>query len=348
MNEQIVIFFSDWGPSICILLFGIIAGWIFKRYVHKRLASLVEKTQWRGDDVILKALESQIILWFFLVAFFIASTSIQISGPYLEYLEKIILIILILSVTLVINRILVGFLQLWAERQAGGFPSTTMFTNLVRITVFIIGGLIILDSLNISITPMLTALGVGGLAISLALKDTLSDVFSGLNILLSQKVKPGDFVQLDSGEMGYIQNITWRNTTLLERANNIISIPNSRLSTQIVKNYDANESSFSVKVPVGVGYESDLDQVEKVMLEVANSVVEEVDGAVKENKPVLRFKHFGDSSIDIVVYFRGKKYGDQYLIIHEFIKRIHKRFQLEGIEIPYPIRTVIHKNNQPS
>ena len=348
MNEQIVIFFSDWGPFICILLFGIIAGWIFKRYVHKRLASLVEKTQWRGDDVILKALESQIILWFFLVAFFIANTSIQISGPYLEYLEKIILIILILSVTLVINRILVGFLQLWAERQAGGFPSTTMFTNLVRITVFIIGGLIILDSLNISITPMLTALGVGGLAISLALKDTLSDVFSGLNILLSQKVKPGDFVQLDSGEMGYIQNITWRNTTLLERANNIISIPNSRLSTQIVKNYDANESSFSVKVPVGVGYESDLDQVEKVMLEVANSVVEEVDGAVKENKPVLRFKHFGDSSIDIVVYFRGKKYGDQYLIIHEFIKRIHKRFQLEGIEIPYPIRTVIHKNNQPS
>ena len=348
MNEQILIFFSDWGPSICILLFGIIAGWIFKRYVHKRLVSLVEKTQWRGDDVILKALESQIILWFFLVAFFIASTRIQISGPYLEYLEKIILIILILSVTLVINRILVGFLQLWAERQAGGFPSTTMFTNLVRITVFIIGGLIILDSLNISITPMLTALGVGGLAISLALKDTLSDVFSGLNILLSQKVKPGDFVQLDSGEMGYIQNITWRNTTLLERANNIISIPNSRLSTQIVKNYDANESSFSVKVPVGVGYESDLDQVEKVILEVANSVVEEVDGAVKENKPVLRFKHFGDSSIDIVVYFRGKKYGDQYLIIHEFIKRIHKQFQLEGIEIPYPIRTVIHKNNQPS
>ena len=348
MNEQILIFFSDWGPSICILLFGIIAGWIFKRYVHKRLVSLVEKTQWRGDDVILKALESQIILWFFLVAFFIANTSIQISGPYLEYLEKIILIILILSVTLVINRILVGFLQLWAERQAGGFPSTTMFANLVRITVFIIGGLIILDSLNISITPMLTALGVGGLAISLALKDTLADVFSGLNILLSQKVKPGDFVQLDSGEMGYIQNITWRNTTLLERANNIISIPNSRLSTQIVKNYDANESSFSVKVPVGVGYESDLDQVEKVMLEVANSVVEEVDGAVKENKPVLRFKHFGDSSIDIVVYFRGKKYGDQYLIIHEFIKRIHKRFQLEGIEIPYPIRTVIHKNNQPS
>jgi len=348
MNEQIVIFFSDWGPFICILLFGIIAGWIFKRYVHKRLASLVEKTQWRGDDVILKALESQIILWFFLVAFFIASTRIQISGPYLEYLEKIILIILILSVTLVINRILVGFLQLWAERQAGGFPSTTMFTNLVRITVFIIGGLIILDSLNISITPMLTALGVGGLAISLALKDTLADVFSGLNILLSQKVKPGDFVQLDSGEMGYIQNITWRNTTLLERANNIISIPNSRLSTQIVKNYDANESSFSVKVPVGVGYESDLDQVEKVMLEVANGVVEEVDGAVKENKPVLRFKHFGDSSIDIVVYFRGRKYGDHNLIIHEFIKRIHKRFQLEGIEIPFPIRTVIHKNNQPS
>jgi small-conductance mechanosensitive channel len=343
MNEQIVIFFSNWGPSICILLFGIIAGWIFKRYIHKRLAFLVKKTQWGGDDVILKALEPQIILWFFLVAFFIASTSIQVSGPFLKYLEKIILIILILSVTFVLNRILVGLLQLWAGRQEGGFPSTTMFTNLVRITVFIIGGLIILDSLNISITPMLTALGVGGLAISLALKDTLADVFSGLNILLSQKVKPGDFVQLDSGEMGYVQNITWRNTTLLERANNIISIPNSKLSTTIVRNYDTIESSFSVRASVGVSYDSDLEKVEEVVLDVANGVLNDLDGVVKEHPPALRYKLFGDSSIDIAVYFRGKKYGDQSLIIHEFIKRIHKRFKSEGIDIPYPIRTIIQK-----
>ena len=128
---------------------------------------------------------------------------------------------------------LVGLFNLWAEKQGRGFPSTTMFTNFVYIIVWGIGLMIILDSLNIAITPILTALGVGGLAISLALKDTLSDVFSGLHILLSGKVQPGDFAELDSGERGYISNITWRNTTMLERTNNIINIPNSRLSTAI-------------------------------------------------------------------------------------------------------------------
>jgi small-conductance mechanosensitive channel len=190
---------------------------------------------------------------------------------------------------------------------------------------------------------MLTALGIGGLAVSLALKDTLTDVFAGLHILLSKKVQPGDFVILDSGEMGYVQNITWRNTTLLERANNIISIPNSKLSTTIVRNYDTIESSFSVRASVGVSYDSDLEKVEEVVLDVANGVLNDLDGVVKEHPPALRYKLFGDSSIDLAVYFRGKKYGDQSLIIHEFIKRIHKRFKSEGIDIPYPIRTIIQK-----
>ena len=132
-----------------------------------------------------------------------------------------------------------------------------MFTNFVSITVYLIGLLLILDSLEISIAPMLTALGVGGLAVSLALKDTLSDVFAGLHILLSKKVQTGDFIMLDSGEMGYVQNITWRNTKMLDRAINIIHIPNAKLSAAIIKNYDSGDPSFSVKIPVGVGYGSD-------------------------------------------------------------------------------------------
>ena len=343
MDFQISNILAEWGIPLLILLLGVITGWIFKRYIHKRLTSLVQKTKWSGDDVILNALEPQIIPWFILIAVYISISSINANIPFIGYVDTLILILLIFSATVTINRILVGLLQSWAENKEGGLPSTTMFTNLVRITVFIIGILIILDSLNISITPLLTALGVGGLAISLALKDTLSDVFSGLNILLSQKVRPGDFIQLDSGEMGYIQNITWRNTTLLERSNNIISIPNSKMSTSLVRNFDINESSISVGVPIGVDYDSDLEKVEEVVLDVANSVLNDLDGVVKEHSPALRYKSFGESSIDLMVYFRGKKYGDNNLIIHEFIKRIHKRFQTEGIDIPYPIRTVIQK-----
>ena len=204
--------------------------------------------------------------------------------------------------------------------------------------------LVILDALDISITPMLTALGIGGLAVSLALKDTLTDVFAGLHILLSKKVQPGDFVILDSGEMGYIQNITWRNTKMLERTNNIINIPNTKLSNAIIKNYDSGDSSFSVKIPVGVGYDSDLDVVERVVMEVANDLHQSMDEMNKKAGPAFKFRGFGQSSIDFIVYFRGNKYGDQNPIIHEFVKKLHKRFNEEGIEIPFPMRTVIQRS----
>ncbi|SUZ48234.1 uncharacterized protein METZ01_LOCUS1088 [marine metagenome] len=240
---------------------------------------------------------------------------------------------------------LVGLFNLWAEKQGQGFPSTTMFTNFVYIIVWGIGVMIILDSLNVAITPILTALGVGGLAISLALKETLSDIFSGLHILLSGKVQPGDFAQLDSGERGYITNITWRNTTMLERTNNIINIPNSRLSSAIIKNYDTRESSFSVRIQIGVSYDSNLEKVAKVTKEVADTVASNVDGCNKDSEPVVRFFEFGDSSINLKVYFKAEKYGDQHNIKDIFIRRLHERYNQEGIEIPFPIRTLIHQNS---
>ena len=221
-----------------------------------------------------------------------------------------------------------------------------MFTNFVRIAIYVIGVLIILDALNISIAPMITALGVGGLAVSLALKDTLSDVFAGLHILLSKKVQVGDFIQIDSGDMGYVQNISWRNTTVMERTNNIIHIPNNRLSAAIIKNYDSGDPSFSVKIPVGVGYSSDLDKVENVTKNIINEIQSSMEETNKNYEPTMRFQNFGESSVNLMVYFRGNRYGDHNPIIHQFIKLLHKRYSDEGIEIPFPVRTVIHKNEQ--
>ena len=321
-----------------------LAGMIFKRVVHSRLIKAAERSKWEGDNVILAAVESQIVLWFFLLALSLALRDVPIEEHYGLYISMILKIILIASITHASAKLVVGLLDIWSKQQGGGFPSTTIFTNIVWITVYAIGLLIILDSLNVSIAPMLTALGVGGLAVSLALKDTLSDVFAGLHILLSKKVQPGDFVSLDSGEMGYIQNISWRNTKMLERSNNIIHIPNTKLSSAIIKNYDSGDPSFSVKIPVGVGYDSDLDQVGKVVMEVATELHTSMDEVNKDAEPSFKFRGFGESSIDLAVYFRGNKYGDQNPIIHEFIKRLHKRFNQEGIEIPYPVRTVIQRS----
>ena len=347
MDKPIIDYIIQFSIPLGTILCGIVLGWVFKRFIHHRLKKLTEKTDWRGDDVVFDAIESHIVLWFFLASLNIASNSIPfLNDVYISYLSKIIVSVLILSVTLAVSRIGVGLLNFWAEKQGTDLPSTTIFVNLARIIIISVGVLIILQSLGISITPLLTAMGVGGLAISLALKDTLSDFFAGLHILLSQKVKPGDFVELDSGHMGYVQNITWRHTTLMERTNNEVTVPNAKISAAIVKNYDKGDPSFSIRVAVGVSYESDLDHVIKITEEVASNVIAQIDGARKDSPAVVRCFQFGPSSVDLKVYFRGKKYGDQHPIIDEFIRQIHKRFKSENIEIPFPIRTLIHKNDQ--
>tara|TARA_B100001094_G_scaffold203044_1_gene196963 strand:- start:1921 stop:2955 length:1035 start_codon:yes stop_codon:yes gene_type:complete len=330
--------------SPLLLVFGVtVFGLLFKLIIHSRIQKAVLRSEWEGDDIFISSIESQITFWFFLLGSSIALKDSPISEDYALYVSNLLHILLIASITHASSKLVVGLLKLWSNKQGGGFPSTTIFTNIVWITVYVIGLLIILDNLNISIAPMLTALGVGGLAVSLALKDTLSDVFAGLHILLSKKVEPGDFVSLDSGEMGYIQNISWRNTKMMERSNNLIHIPNTKLSTAIIKNYDSGDPSFSVKIPLGVSYDSDLDHVGRVVTEVANEVYNSLEEVNKDSPPSFKFRAFGESSIDLAIYFRGNKYGDQNPIIHEFIKRVHKRFSEEGIDIPFPVRNIINK-----
>jgi len=132
----------------------------------------------------------------------------------------------------------------------------------------------------------------------------------------------------------------------MERTNNIVTIPNAKVSAAIVKNYDKGDPSFSVRVAVGVSYDSNLEHVIQVTQEVADGVVQDVDGAKKDSPAVVRYFEFADSSVNIKVYFRGLKYGDQHTIIDEFIRRVHKRYNAEGINIPFPIRTLIHQNEQ--
>ncbi len=314
MSDNLTYFILQLRLPIIIIVFGVVIGFLFKQFVHSWLVKTAKKSKWEGDDVILDAIESQIIFWFFIVSISIATNEIKLENDLgfftkdlLSKISKFFIVLLIASITHATSKLVVGLFNIWSRGQGRGFPSTSMFTNIVKITIYLIGLLIILDRLQISIAPMLTALGVGGLAVSLALKDTLSDVFAGLHILLSKKVQPGDFIHIDSGEMGYVKNITWRNTTILERTNNIIHIPNGKLSSAIIKNYDSNDPSFSVKIPFGVSYDCDLGHVEKIALEVIANIQNSLEETNKNYSPLARVVCFGASNVVILAYFSGNK-----------------------------------------
>ncbi|MFC1535998.1 mechanosensitive ion channel family protein [Candidatus Neomarinimicrobiota bacterium] len=345
MNENLLEKIFEFGEPMFILIGAVFLGWVFKRFIHGYLKKLAKRTAFKTDDLLLEAIEKQIIVWLGLAAVYYITKTTEYLLPYSMNIIKIVIFTLIISITIAVSKFFIGMIDVWSAKQKRSLPSTKIFVNLVRAIVITIGALVALDFIGVSITPMLTALGVGGLAISLALKDTLSDVFAGLHILLSKKVVPGDFIELESGQKGDITNITWRNSTIIERTNNVFIVPNSVLSSGIIKNYDTINNTFSARITLGVGYESDLDLVEKVTLEVAKDVVKNMDEHVKDFTPFIRFYEFGDSSINLKVFFKVHKYGGQWPIIHDFIKKLLVRYNVEGINIPFPIRTLYHMNN---
>jgi small-conductance mechanosensitive channel len=141
-----------------------------------------------------------------------------------------------------------------------------------------------------------------------------------------------------------VVDVTWRDTLLRQLPNNYVIIPNSKLSSAIVVNYYKPRKIMNVLVEVGVDYTSDLEQVEQVTNEIAREVMKEVPGGVGDYEPFIRYHTFADSSINFTVYLRCQEFFDKFLVQHEFIKRLKKRYDLEGINIPFPIRTVIMKN----
>jgi small-conductance mechanosensitive channel len=255
-------------------------------------------------------------------------------------IHKVLLALVIFSVTVVLANIIGSLIKTYSSKVEGALPVTSLTQNISKIIIFVIGILVILNSLGISITPILAALGVGGLAVALALQDTLSNLFAGFYITVARQVRAGDYVKLESGEEGYVTDITWRTTTIRMLPNNMVLVPNEKLIKSIIINYYMPDKEMAVLVEVGVHYNSDLKRVEQVTCEVGREVMKEVQGGVPEFAPFIRYHTFGDSSINFTVILRGKEFADQYLIKHEFIKKLHERYAREGIVIPYPIRAI--------
>jgi len=338
--------FNQFLLPLAFILGGLALGWVFDRFILHEIKKIAARTTWEGHEVIIRAIQGMVILWFALAGVYGAFHSVDIKPVILNIGLKILRVIIILSVTIAVARICAGFVNLYSKKVGGVFVTTTLFSNITKIVVFVIGLLVILDALGISITPMLTALGVGGLAVALALQDTLSNLFAGIHIIASRKLRPGDYIKIESGDEGHVTDITWRNTTIRAFANNMIVVPNAKLSSSVVTNFYMPDTRMAVPVTVGVSYASDLEKVEKVTIEVATEVMNEVEGGVPGSEPFLRYHTFGDSSIVFTIYLHAREYNDLYLVKHEFVKRLHRRYQEVGIEIPFPIRTIYMKEKE--
>ncbi len=332
---------ATWTLPGLAALGGLALGLLVRRTVMTRLARAAAKSEFKYDDVLVDAVKGPVVLWFVLIGVRIALRLLPLESRLDLLLGKIVLVLGIFSVAWAVARFIEGALK--AGAGDGALPGVSLLANVGKAVVYIVGALIVLQGLGISVTPIITALGVGGLAIGLALQDTLTNFFAGIRILAAGKIRPGDFIRLESGQEGLIMDISWAQTTIQQLPNNIVIVPNSKLATAITTNFSLPQPEQAVVLQVGVSYASDLEHVERVTIEVARQVQQEVEGATRTHEPWIRYHTFGDSSINFNVSLRADEHANRFPIVHAFIKRLHARYRSEGIEIPFPIRTVIMK-----
>jgi len=326
-------------PS-AIVAGSLLFGWFFKKVVIGYLARFAAKTKWRFDDVVISSVRSSVILWALALGLYLIVQTQDLSVPAREVSSKILGVLVIFSVTVVVSNIGTEIIEYYKSVISGLASATSLLKNVIRITVYSVGILIILDDLHISITPLLTALGVGGIAIGLGLQETLSNFFSGLQILVARQIQVGNYIRLSTGDEGFVEDLNWRATVIRTLSGNHVIVPNKNIANLIVTNYERPKPDMSIVFNLGVDYSSDLRKVEAVTVEVARDVQKTVQGAQKDFEPFIRYNQFADSSINFSVILRGNTYVDQYLMKHEFIKRLKERYDKEGIVIPFPIRTV--------
>lgn len=341
-----------WVVPVAIVAIATLAGWVVEQLVIRWARSMARRLNHRRDSMLASAVRGHVTFWGFLLGVALAYDTLTtvykgdvreparslFSATTITYVHQGLLALFLVSLTWMLAGAVTVIIA--ASSVTTARPVVSLVTNVTRFIVLVIGFLLVMSVFGVSITPWLTTLGVAGLAVSLALQATLTDLVSGMLLLATRQITIGDYVKLSTGEEGYISDITWRTTTIRQLSNNIVIVPNAKMTSSSLTNYHTTSQTTSVTIDLGVSYNSDLDLVERVTTEVAQDVMKTVQGGMSEFQPFVRFNALGDYSIKFTVIMQAREVTDQYLIKHEFIKRLRVRYREEGISIPYPIQTV--------
>ncbi|MGE5301040.1 MAG: mechanosensitive ion channel domain-containing protein [Acidobacteriota bacterium] len=324
-----------------VAVFSAFGLYVIRGISLKVLHKWSERTETKLDEIAIESFRVPSLYWCIAIGLYFGIAVSELPEKYIHYLTKLIHIIIIFSMTIAAANLAGRVFRNYIRKSNLPIPTSGLAYGILKGTIIVIGFLIILSVLGISITPLITALGVGGLAVALALQDTLSNLFSGIHILMEKTIRVGDFIKLESGQEGYVDDITWRTTRVRMLPNNMVVIPNSKLAQSIVTNYYLPEKRMSLLIPIGVSYSEDPEKVETVLVEEAKKAVGQIPGLLGDPEPFVRFiPGFGDSSLDFTLICQVQEFVDQYLAQHELRKMIFKRFKQEGIDIPFPHRTV--------
>ena len=334
-------FLSAWiiGPMVFVLwtvLLLAVKKWILaitRRYVAQH------KT-WVWAELLIDALPPAITIAILAGGVALLDRILPLSPRSDRVFAVVLAGALILALIIFADRICRRLVERLATRSPALQGAHGLVQAGVRGVIIGLGVLVFLDSIGISITPLVASLGIGSLAVALALQDTLANLFAGIYMIAEKPVESGHFIKLESGEQGYVIRVGWRSTHIRMLSDTMVVVPDSKLVGSVSTNFSLPGNELVVTVDAGVDYGSELQHVEQVTLEVAHELMIQADGAVRGFEPRVRYHTFGDSSINFTVWLGARDFVSGMAIKHEFIKRLHERYRHAGISLPFPTRTL--------
>jgi len=338
--ESLGISTSPYINAILSILVFIIIAKVIDLFVDKVLRRFVRLTKSDVDDRIIDIIHRPIYLTIILIGCIHAVIYVKLSPEVIFYSINTLYTIISLIWTITIIKLGNALIEhgIYKVSDVTGLSEeiVPLVENVFKIAIIVGLFIIILSIWKINITPLLASAGIVGIAIALAAKDTLANFFGGISVFFDRPYKIGDYIVLDSGERGEVVAIGVRSTRIKTRDDILITIPNSIISNSKIINESAPIPNFRVRIPVGVAYGSDIDLVEKTLLEMAANNL----NVLNEPSPRVRFREFGDSALHFELLCWAKEPALRGLTAHELNRAIYKRFNEIGITIPFPQRDV--------
>ena len=352
-------FISQWewaGPLSAALIFAafLIAAGVANVVMRVFLGRVARLTPGTLDEELLTVVRGPVVLFITLSGLFLAlliltnldSPRYALITGYDDQIRRAWLVVVIAEVAYLLYHLLDATMT-WYIQSVAQTTETQLddrllppLKRIMPLLVYSLGFLMALSVLNIPISPILAGLGIGGLAVALAVQPTLANFFAGTYVVTEGELNVGDYIELQGGPSGYVVEVGWRSTKIRSMYNNLVIIPNSQMANSIVTNYYSPEPSMNVLVYCGVSYDSDLEVVESVVREASQELVNESEYAV-DGEPWFGYDEFGDSNISFWVFVQAKDRLGSFYLTSDLVKVIHSRLTAEGIEINYPVRKLM-------
>jgi small-conductance mechanosensitive channel len=330
---------SAWVNGLIALVVWLVVFLVAHAFVMRLLRRIAARTAWTWDDVLIAAITWPTRLLILASGLTVLERILPLEPEWDRACDVMLAGAFALAFILFVDKMISGLLDRMARKNAAFQGTRGLVQGAVRGLIIGIGLLIFLDNIGISIAPILASLGVGSLAVALALQDTLANVFAGFHLIADKPLEAGQFIRLQSGEEGHVVLVGWRSTRLKTPQNNIVVVPNAKLAGTVLTNFDLGTSAMAITVEVTVAL-GELDKAERIALEVAREVQRTVPGGSSETPPAVRFIGFGDSGMRFNVILNSENLKTSNDVRHEFLKRLAERFRREGIVIPFPTRTL--------